>query len=35
MFDDRATNVTTKTNSKLLCDLEFFKGLAYINPLFE
>lgn len=35
MFDDQTTNVTSKANLELLCDLEIFLGLAYINPLFE
>jgi hypothetical protein len=35
MFDNQTTNVTSKANLELLCDLEIFLGLVYINSLFE
>ncbi len=35
MFDEHASNIMTKGNLDLLCDVETFLGLNYIIALFE
>ncbi len=35
MFKDQVTNLATKANLDLLCDVETFLGLTYIIPLLE
>jgi hypothetical protein len=35
MFKDQVTNIATKANLDLLCDVETFLGLTYIIPLLE